>query len=320
MELVRARRSRATSRTGAPRRAAGAQRTSVRCARRVAASRRGRVRLWVPLFLVFWGSVWAIDGLTRDVYASGFTLLDVRRSRLEPGPGFTDARWERWIGERLALLPELSASDSEGVRRVAASIAAMPVVAEIGEPRVEWPDGLAVPVRLRQPAACVRSNGEYLAVSSDGVVLPGSWPAPPWIGRGFLPVIGPNDHAFDRVPPGALLSQTRHIDALSVAVSMRSALSSEDFEAMGPPLIDATRARQASVSEPGVVIELEHQRTVLFGRPPWTDEPGELPCAMKWESLSRALHALRASQPRDWSTLDVRWDVAAIQARAPAGD
>jgi hypothetical protein len=280
--------------------------------------RLGRVRLWVPLFLVFWGSVWAIDGLTHDVQASGFTSLDTHRTRLDAGSGFVDARWDRWIAERLARLPELSATDSEGVEQVTAAIAALPPIAEVGEPRIDWPDGLDVPVRLRQPVACIRSNAEYLAVSSDAVVLPGTWPAPPWIGNGFLPVIGPNDHAFDRVEAGAVLHEPRHLDALSVAASMRAALSSEDFEAMGPPLIDATRARQASVAEPGIVIELEHRREVLFGRPPWTDEPGELPCALKWDSLSRALHALHGPERRDWLVLDVRWDVAAMQARSAA--
>jgi len=325
VELCEARSSREPMRMSRARRAARIRRLARfhglgRC-RGVARDRRlGRVRLWVPLFLVFWGSVWAIDGLTHDVFASGFTTLDTRRTHLEPGAGFVDARWEHWIAERVASLPEPSALDDDGVRRVASEIAAMPVVAEVGAPRVEWPDGLEIPVRLRQPAACVRANGEYLAVSSDGIVLPGSWPAPPWIGHGFLPVLGPNDHAFDRAQPGARLCEARHLDALSVAVSMRGALSDEDFEAMGPPLIDATRARQASVTEPGVVIELEHRREVLFGRAPWTDEPGELPCALKWEALSRALHALRGADARDWSVLDVRWDVAALQARAPSGD
>jgi hypothetical protein len=274
----------------------------------------------VPLFLLFWGAVWAIEGLTSDVRASGFTTLDTRRSRLEADSGFVDARWDRWAAARLGALPEISALDDEGVERVAAAVAALPIVAEIGVPRIDWPDGLEVPVRLRQPVACVRSREEYLSVSAEGVVLPGAWPAPPWIGRGFLPVIGPNDHSFDRVQPGQVLREARHLDALSVAVSMRRALNQKDFEAMGPPLIDATRARQASVTEPGVVLELEHRREVYFGRPPWTDEPGELPCALKWDALARALRSLSGAEPRDWSLLDVRWDVPAIQARAASGE
>jgi hypothetical protein len=274
----------------------------------------------VPLFLCFWGAVWAIDGLSRDVHASGFTTLDTRCSRLEAATGFVDARWDRWMAARLSALPAVSASDAEGVQRVADALAALPIVAEIGQPRIEWPDGLEVPVRLRQPAACVRSGEEYLSVSGDAVILPGTWPAPPWIGRGFLPVIGPNDHAFDGARPGSVLREARHLDALSVAVSMRRTLTREDFEILGPVLIDATHARQASVTEPGIVLLLEHRRQVWFGRPPWTTEPGELPCANKWDSLARALHALRGPEPKDWSVLDVRWDVPALQARATPGD
>ena len=44
------------------------------------------------------------------------------------------------------------------------------------------------------------------------------------------------------------------------------------------------------------------------------------PCPLKWDSLSRALHTLRGPEPRDWSQLDVRWDVPEIRVRAAAGD
>jgi hypothetical protein len=163
-------------------------------------------------------------------------------------------------------------------------------------------------------------GNEYVAVAEDGTLLPGRWPSPPWLdtggGRvGFLPVIGPNDGAFESSPAGSRLTEPRHVDALRVAVEMRASLSKDDFNVLGPPLIDATRSREASVEIPGVVILLEGRRVVWFGRAPGTAAPGERPSLNKWTDLKRAIELLRglsrtprAADARDWSFLDLRWD------------
>lgn len=288
-------------------------------------SRLSRVRLWVPLFLVFWLGVWTIESLSRGVLESGFTTIDTRCSHLAPAPdedtrtslhAFIDDRWNGWLAERLARLPATDSLESEGVRGLSEAVTALPFVAEVGQARVVWPDGFEIPVRLRIPVACVMSGEEYLAVSAEGVILPGPWPAPPWIGSGFLPVIGPNDRTFDRARAGDVLREARHLDALAVAISMRQSLGQQDFELMGPPLVDATRARVASVVDPGVLIRLEARRVVYFGRSPRAGMPGELPSELKWKSLGRALSTLKAGEAqRDWSLVDVRWDVPAIEWR-----
>jgi hypothetical protein len=154
-------------------------------------------------------------------------------------------------------------------------------------------------------------HDHYLSVSSDGVLLPGEWVRPPWIGEGWLPLLVAEPGALDHAPVGARLANVELLDALDVAVSMRASLTAEDFETMGAPAIDAACARQASVEEPGVVLYLEGRRRVLFGRPPSSGEPGELPAEKKWESMRRGLRAMRATtrDARDWEILDVRWDV-----------
>src|SRR5205085_8488086 len=102
-------------------------------------------------------------------------------------------------------------------------IARLPFVAQVGTPRVLWPDGLDLPLRLRRPVACILQGGEYTAVAEDGTILPGRWPTPPWIQLdagsaahlGFLPVIGPNDGALELAEPGARLVEPRHRDPLA---------------------------------------------------------------------------------------------------------
>jgi hypothetical protein len=255
-----------------------------------------------------------------DARASGFERIDPRASRLDARRGFVDPRWNDMLARWMCQFEAVSPHDRAGVQGLARVVAQLPFVAEVGEPTVLWPDGIDLPLKLRTPAACVMQGSEYVAVAEDGTILPGRWPSPPWVDTGgehvgFLPVIGPNDGAFDSSRAGERLTEPRHVDALSVAIEMRAALAKEDFDVLGPPLIDAARAREASVEIPGVVILLEGRRVVWFGRAPNARAPGERPSEKKWADLKRALVLLRglrqtprASDARDWSFLDLRWD------------
>jgi hypothetical protein len=281
----------------------------------------GRVRWWIPLALLAGGSIWALQRLAEPVEAAEFTAIDLHRVRLRPPQGsFCDPRWEAELAATLARLRSPDAHDAGALASVAEALAALPFVAETGVPRVLWPDGLEVPLRLREPVACVRTGAEFRIVSEDGVILPGNWPEPPEVEGRPLPVIGPNDGAFDRRPAGARLAERRHLDGLAVAVSMRRGLAAVDAQALGPLLIDATRSPQTSVEEPGTLLELEQQRLVLFGRAPGSGQPGELPDELKWRSLSKAAALLRGDEstpPQDWSVVDLRWDTPAIRPRDP---
>lgn len=283
--------------------------------------RGGRVRLWVPLLLLVAGSVWALERLREPVEAAEFTRIDLHRLRLQPTQGgFCDPRWEQEIAARLQALRAPDAHDPDALAAVAHELEALPFVLEAGTPRVIWPDGLEVPVRLREPIACVRTGQDFRLVSEDGVLLPGHWSAPPTVEERPLPVLGPNDGAFDKRPDGWRLSERRHQDALAVAVSMRRGLPAADAATLGPVLIDATRSAATSVEEPGTLLELESQRLVLFGRAPGSGQPGELPDELKWRSLSKAAALLRGDEDtpaQDWSVADLRWDTPAIQLRDP---
>ena len=278
--------------------------------------RFGQVPLWIPLALGASILAWLGASLEGDVDLVGFTRIDPRRTRIEDESGLVDARWRELLSARLASLPQVSALDPAGAEAIRAALLSLPFVAEVGEGRVLWPDGYDVRVRFREPVACVLVGDTYYAVSREGVILPGEWTRPPWIGVGWLPLlVGEEGASLDpegiAVPRGVRLVSAAFRDGLDVAISMRASLAAEEFETMGAPAIDASNARAASVEEPGVVLHLEGNRSVLFGRVPSSDEPGELPAAKKWDALRRGLKALAAtsSDGRDWELLDVRWDV-----------
>ncbi|MBL8860349.1 MAG: hypothetical protein JNL28_17700 [Planctomycetes bacterium] len=283
--------------------------------------------LWLPLSLFLVTAIWVFDGMARGVEAAGYERIDPRASRLETEGAFCDPRWDDVMRRTLAALPPVSIHDTAAIERVRRTVAALPFVAGVGEASVIWPDSVEVPLVMRTPAACVMQGGEFLPVAEDGILLPGRWPTPPWIETapgvlGYLPVIGPNDGAFDAARPGERLTQPHHLDALAVAISMRAALSKSEFEIMGPPLIDATAARLDPVAAHGVEIQLEGRRTIVFGRPPNAQAIGERPIEAKWGDVRRALEFLRAQRAetpgenvRDWSFLDVRWDTSDITWR-----
>lgn len=272
--------------------------------------------LWIALFAL--AGLVVADEFAADADGRGLTAIDPGRLAFSgPAPWLADS-WERWAAQRLAGLGPVSARDPEGIGLLVREVAALPLVASVGEPRVLWPDGLDLPVELRQPVACIRDGEDFLPVAADGTVLPGRWPAPPDTPRGFLAVIGPLDGSLDGARPGDRLRLERHLDALSVAASQLAHLPPEASRVLGPAVIDATAGRRASVDEPGVRLRLEDRRLVWFGRPPSVDAPGELPAALKWRSLARAAALLRGDDPRDWDLVDVRWDRPGLRLREGA--
>lgn len=100
------------------------------------------MRVWVPFLVVFFLGVWVCETLASDVFATGYATIDPRRARLgdptevEGGGGFVDQRWENQLRETLASVPAFQATDLESAGVLRSRVAALPFVAEVGEPRV----------------------------------------------------------------------------------------------------------------------------------------------------------------------------------------
>jgi hypothetical protein len=264
---------------------------------------------------------WWIGGLQRDVAAEGFATIETRRARIHAGAGWFDPRWEEELARRVAACGPVSAGDRAGIARLADVVASLPFVSGAYAPEVLWPDGLRIEVDLHSPVACVRTEHEsFLPVAPDGTLLPGEWRVPPACGWGFLPRILLGGGSERALHPGDVLCGTAEMDALAVAVSLWAHLVPEDVAVLGRVVIDARKARQTSVEEPGTRILMEGGREILFGRSPNCDEPGELPPALKWQLVSRALALLpaRAAEDEavDWAQVDVRWDYGELAPRA----
>jgi hypothetical protein len=276
----------------------------------------GFVTLVVSLVAIAWFFVL----LSRDVGATDFALVDTASARIDFGPGWIDPRWEARAVAKLAELPPLSADSDETRELVERALRELPFVAEVGTYRVLWPDGLRVELRLRVPVACVREGALFLAISEDAVVLPGTWSSPPARSHGFLPLLALDETAHSNLAEGVRIATPAVVDGIAVARALAMELEPDDWARMGRIVIDARRAREASVEVPGTVLWLENGRRVYFGRSPNLDEPGELPFAAKCASLSRALRqcdgeVALGGAAIDWELADVRWDHPALLPR-----
>lgn len=259
--------------------------------------------------------------LRTEMRASGYTTIDATRSRLDPPWGWVDPRWHDQLSHRLAALGPIDSEDPVAIERLRLELDELSFVSAVGEAVALMPDGLRVPVRFADVVACARVGRWFQPVSSDGRLLPGRWPSPPAAGAGYLPVIGPVEAAPPDLRAGQRLPGSVARGGVAVATSMWRHLDDAAIARLGRVVIDATRAVDTSVEEPGTRLLLEGGREVLFGRTPDLDEPGELPVSSKWNSLSRALEALDSDDRAtrfNWAVCDLRWDQAELSAHPDA--
>jgi hypothetical protein len=260
-------------------------------------------------------------GLERRAAERGFGWIDPATLDVAGLPGWVDPRWRLELEELLFALAPVRSDDEAGLAAIAGAIAELSFVARVGRPEVVWPHGLRLAIELREPVACVPTGRRYRMVASDGTLLSGLWPTPPCLGGSCLPVIGPREDEgglFDLARAGDWLAEPEHTDALDVALSLLRTLEPRERTWLGPVVIDASRARRASVAEPGVRLELVGERVALFGRTPSSGEPGELEAETKWRSLVRALALADSPHPAaEWTLVDLRWDRPELALREP---
>ncbi len=289
--------------------------------------RSGRVPTWIPLALLFAGLFAGLAALQGNAREFGLARVDTTRYRLQSGSQWLSPAWLEELERVLVRIREIPADDPKQIRAFVDEVRALPFVAEVGTPEVQWPDGLALPIRLYEPVACIPTGTrDYLPVAADGTVLGGYAFAPHEAYGGWLPTLGPHGAAPD-VIPGDTLTLPAHLAGLEIATSMWGHLQVDDLRRLGRIFVDASRPdapvfdRSPGSSTPrrlpgGAILALEDGRRVYFGRPPKPLFDGELPIAMKWDHIRRAVGdripgeagASGQGPTEPWALLDARFD------------
>lgn len=285
----------------------------------------GAVPVWVPLALLVVGLFVGLQALERDARSRGLAHIDATRYRLHTGTQWLSSSWTEQLESILIETRDLSADDKDEINAFVERVRELPFVAEVGEPEVQWPDGLTVPIRLYEPVACVRiGSRDFLPVAHDGTILGGYSFSPHEAYGGWLPTLGPHGLLEDEqgpVQPGDKVTVPALVAGLDVADSLWRYLDVQDLRQLGRIVIDSTRPdapvfdRDAGTTTPrtlpgGVVLELDQGRQIVFGRPPTPVQAGELPVGMKWEHIRQALDAW--SRGETWALLDARFDVGIL--------
>jgi len=267
---------------------------------------------WAQLRPAWWPQHWGLGAFPPIVDAANTAPAWLNPAAMEIALGVdADPRWSEELAQTLGELEPFRVDDSAALEAFRATLERLSFVRGV-ECSVSDPSaGCALDLFLREPVACIPSNGFFYSVDEQGVVLSGAWEKPPYDNEEPLPVIGPmidGEQLFRLVRPGDWLVESEHLDALHVARSMAGHLAPETRRAMGRLVIDATRGRTASLDNPGIELLLGARRLVVFGRPVDTDEPGELPVADKWASLEDCLMGAGSEDLAGWALLDLRWD------------
>ncbi|MEZ5974455.1 MAG: hypothetical protein R3E96_06340 [Planctomycetota bacterium] len=273
------------------------------------------------MLLLAVGFVWVLNRLQLSASRQGVGEVELGRYRLHSGPLYFSGAWRNRLERILRKADRLTLGDTEAIAALTRELAALSFVEEVGVPEPQWPDGLVIPLRLREPAACVRVGGDYLPVSDDGVVMAGYSYGPHEVYGAWLPILGPTDRLARLGPPtpGDRIDDPALLDALKVARSLQRYLTPAQQRLLGRIVIDASHETSIADNLPGgVFLDLEGKRRILFGRPPGSDQPGELPVDHKWRSILSVLEAGEAGPP--WDLLDVRFDVPRLALRTEAGD
>lgn len=283
-------------------------------------SQRGSVPAWVPMVFLAAGFVWVLNSLQMSAREKGVGVCEVTRVRLHHEPLYFGDAWQRRLERILRRREQVDLSDPVAIDSLKAEFARLSFVEEVGEPEVVWPDGLVVPLRLREPAACIRVGDDFLPVSDDGMVLAGYSYSPHEVYGAWLPILGPSDRLLRAgLPsPGDFIQDDALLAALQVAGSMQRNLIPKQQRLLGRIVIDASREHAPDGLPGGVHIDLEGKRRILFGRPPGGDFPGELPAKIKWMAIVSALNPDSEGGP--WDLLDVRWDEPVRQVREVPDD
>ncbi len=283
-------------------------------------SLRGSVPAWVPMVFLAAGFVWVLNSLQMSAKEKGVGVCEVTRVRLHHEPLYFGDAWQRRLERILRRHEQVDLSNPAAIASLKAEFAGLSFVEEVGEPEVVWPDGLVVPLRLREPAACIRVGDDFLPVADDGMVLAGYSYAPHEVYGAGLPILGPSDRLLraGMPSPGDFLQDEALLTALKVAGSMQRNLIPKQQRLLGRIVIDASHEQAPDGLPGGVRIDLDGKRRILFGRPPGGDFPGELPARIKWMAIAAALQPNSSGGP--WDLLDVRWDEPVRQVREAPDD
>ena len=184
-----------------------------------------------------------------------------------------------WAGEKISLL------DTEAARKVAAALAANPMVREVTSVERQFPDRVRAKVELREPVALVLRGNRYYMVDAEGTRLPGEFPSKSATGLDLVMVA----YVRSTPPPaGKIWDDPAVVEAARLAGFLKGypeLVKKARITAIDSSNIGGRRSQRESEI---TLLTADHTR-ILWGRSVYTPNVTELPAADKIANLEKVL-------------------------------
>ena len=176
---------------------------------------------------------------------------------------------------------ELSLLDPKLCKTLAAAFARHPWVSRVISVKQSFPADIVVELEFRRPVAMVQVKGGRIPIDGVGNVLPSEDFAVADVSR--YPTIRLSG-AGNLTRNGGRVTEPGLIGAARVAELLAPKWSHLDLEA-----IELPRIRNSNVDPADIVLQLQAKSgsTIIWGRAPGTDHPGELTAAQKVARLEK---------------------------------
>lgn len=262
--------------------------------------------LWPPLRSALpWLVLGAAILATAAVGADRMRRNVLRRARFRIDPASLRIEHTQPVGSvecRLAIeprdLPErLSALEGGVASRIAQAYARDSWVEEVHRVTIGYPNRVNVDLVPRTPVAFVQVGSAYYWVDRHGVCLPGEWHGNMPEGTGLVFITG----AREPVP----MAGQSWLDEGVRAGAETALILKDDVRALGITAVDVSNINGRRNPHQSEIALLTNRYTrILWGRPPYTDRPGELAPEAKRRQL---LEAARRGYLAGRGTVDVRF-------------
>ncbi len=239
--------------------------------------------------------------------------LETRKIRVLPDPERpVPADLLEQIRRQNQLPRELSLLDPKLCETLAAAFARHPWVARVTAVKQSFPADVIVEVEFRRPVAMVQVKGGRIPIDGTGTLLPSEDFAAADVARyPTIRLVGAGNMARD----GGRFTEPGLIGAARVAELLASKWAQLELEA-----IELPRVRGSSVDPADIVLQLQSMSgsTIIWGRAPGTDHPGELTPAQKLARLEKYMTEFGGfDRPNGPYEIDIRhWQEI---TRRPAG-
>jgi hypothetical protein len=213
--------------------------------------------------------------------------IDVRCLEIQQRPPWLDEDWVKTVRNPFGNRRRVSLFEQGVVRKIYDAYRESPWIEEVCRVQKEFPDRIAVKIRIRTPVVAVWRGSSYVLVDRTGVVLPRRFHTVPDFGFNVLVASGIET-------PTPRPGHTWNDPKVWAAVSLARAFSSREepvLDRVGRIDVSAVGDRPGRERTEVLLYAREGGGRVEWGSAPEAENPLELPLDRKIENLKRLFTA-----------------------------